>query len=132
MKINNHNTTIVKQRAETLRIKSEIKSLYRKKQYLHILTYKKTRRSSQQMAQHLAYYKEITKRLQAELTNTYVRQKNKIEALKQINLFTTQQNTLTFPFSHRTKNLSNTSFSEEEYTLLNKGLQFNLGHKRKD
>jgi hypothetical protein len=30
MKINNYNTTIVKQRAETLRIKLEIKSLYKK------------------------------------------------------------------------------------------------------
>jgi hypothetical protein len=79
--------------------------------------------------------KEIIGKLQDELSNTYIRQRNKINTLKKntMNSVTKQKtNTQAFPFFHRIKNLSNITFSNEEYNLLSKGLQYNLGQKRKN
>jgi hypothetical protein len=41
MKTNNRTAILAKQKAEILRVKLEIKSLYKKKQRLNILTYQK-------------------------------------------------------------------------------------------
>jgi hypothetical protein len=78
--------------------------------------------------------KKIIQKLQDELSNIHLRQNNKSATLKKKNTKppTVQQNTHTFPFFHRVKNLSDIGFSEEEYSVLNKGLQYNLGQKRKN
>jgi hypothetical protein len=46
MKTNNRTAILAKQKAEILRVKLEIKSLYKKKQRLNILTYQKHNRGS--------------------------------------------------------------------------------------
>jgi hypothetical protein len=134
MKINNHNTTIVKQRAEILRIKLEIKSLYKKKQYLNMLTYQKHIEVTNIWKNIWPIIeKGVIQKLQDELSNIHLRQNNKIETLKKHTKNpVAQQNTHTFPFFHRVKNLSKIDFSEEEYSILNKGLQYNFGQNRKN
>jgi hypothetical protein len=67
------------------------------------------------------------------LSKIHLRQNNKLTTLKKnTKPSTNQQHTHTYPFFHRVKNLSNVEFSAEEYSVLSKGLQYNLGQKRKN
>jgi hypothetical protein len=83
MKTNNHNAIIVKQKAEILRIKLEIKSLYKKKQHLNILTYQKHIEVTNIWNNIWPIIeKKIIQKLQDELSNIYLRRNNKIATLK--------------------------------------------------
>jgi hypothetical protein len=76
---------------------------------------------------------KVIQKLQIEMSKIHQRQNNKITILKKHNIqFNAQQNTHAFPFFHRVKNLCNVEFSDEEHSLLKKGLQYNLGQKRKN
>jgi hypothetical protein len=77
--------------------------------------------------------KNLIQKLQDELSKIHLRQNNKITTLKKnTKSSTNQQHTHTYPLFHRVKNLSNVEFSTEEHSLLSKGLQYNLGYKRKN
>jgi hypothetical protein len=53
----------------------------------------------------------------------------KLDKLKERKTRETQQ--FNHSFHQRVSNLSNTTFTDEEITLLNKGLKYNLHHKQK-
>jgi hypothetical protein len=83
MKTNNHNAIIVKQKAEILRVELEIKSLYKKKQHLNILTYQKHIEVTNIWNNIWPIIeKKIIQKLQDELSNIHLRQNNKIATLK--------------------------------------------------
>jgi hypothetical protein len=131
---NNHAAVLTKQKSEVLRVKLEIKSLYKKKQHLNTLTYQKHVEMANAWGNNWPNIeKRLIQKLQDEMFKVHLRQNNRITTLKKNTKFLTNpQQTHTYPFFHRIKNLTNTEFTLEENTLLSKGLQHNPNYKRKN
>ena len=114
----------------TVRIKDEIKLLYKKKQKLNNELYKIHLKAAQEWGN--SWYTILDSVI--ESTNLKLERKYKtIDAKlnKQCNS-QNQNSTLQKQFYPQVDNRTNITFSSDELTLLNKGLKYNLSFKRKN
>jgi hypothetical protein len=125
---------ITEKQVRTLRIKNEIKYLYTKKQQLNKQLY----------ALHIevantwgnlwhTISNNIDNTLQHEMTIKHNNINKKITKMTTKTTVETDNNDTQqpHPFYPRVNNLSNTTFTKDEISLLNKGLKYNLHHKPK-
>jgi hypothetical protein len=119
-----------RRKAETLRIKEEIKFLYAKKQHLNLQLLHTHLLSANQWQNSWPYIQHtIEEKLEKIFKQKYQSLNAKIEKLSReqtITPKTTQQ------FYPRVINNMDISFSEEENSLLEKGLKYDLHPKKKD
>jgi hypothetical protein len=132
IKIPTHNTAAKKtqKQAQPLRIKNEIKFLYRKKQQLNTQLYHKHIQSGNNW-QHIwpNIEQSINQKLQREMVEIHKTQQQKIQTLSKTKTTDTRNNDNSYP---RVVNTTDTQFTKEDIHLLHKGLQYNLHHKQKN
>jgi hypothetical protein len=114
----------------TLRMKNEINFLYKKKFQLNKQLYILHINNANTWGNTWHIIAEnIDNTLDSIMKVKYNNINSKLNRLKEENKVYTQQNE--HVFQQRVDNLSNVSFTNEETTLLNKGLKYNLHHKHK-
>jgi hypothetical protein len=136
VKIHSHSQTIKKlteEKAAEIRIKNEIRFLYSKKQYLNKILYESHLDNANKWG-HLwnIIYDDITEKIETRMRTNYVNLNNKLRKLEHSNAHTGSRYTCNESFHERTINLTNTSFTNDEMQLLNKGLKYNLHHKQRN
>jgi len=120
---------VTTKKAQITRIKDEIKYLYKKKEKLNHELYKIHPRTAQEWGNtwHIIH-DSILNSLNKEMEKKYESIEDKINRLTLIQTKKPNTNTQFYP---RVVNETAIKFSDEEMTLLNKGLNYNLSHKRK-
>jgi len=115
-------------KAQLIRIKDEIKFLYKKKEELNQKLYETHLQAAKEWGKTWhTIYNSIQDALDREAQRKYKTMDDKIHKLTQSQSKESRNNTLFYP---RVKNKTTITFSKEEMELLNKGLKYNLGHKR--
>jgi hypothetical protein len=136
VRIRSHNKTITRQtetQAAKLRIKNEIKFLYSKKQHLNKTLYKLHLENAKQWRQLWnTIHNNITEKAEMRMRIKYTNLNNKIHKLEHNNTGNKARQEHNDTFQERMINLTNTTFTDEELQLLNKGLKYNLHYKRKN
>ena len=123
-------TRTTQKKIHTVRIKDEIRFLYKKKQKLNNDLYKIHLKAAQEWGN--SWYTILDSVI--ESTNFELERKYKtIDAkLNKICNSQNQSNTLQKQFYPRVDNRTNITFSSDELTLLNKGLKYSLNFKRRN
>ena len=117
-------------KSQVLRVKEEIKFLYSKKDKLNILLYKAHLNAALEWGDlwHLIQ-DNISQSINSKLADVY---KALDAKLTQLTRNPTDANSNKHVFFQRVTNLTSIDFTDEEVFLLNKGLKYNLSHKRKN
>ena len=130
IKNNSKAATITKEKAQKIRLKEEIKFLYKKKEHLNGTLYKSNLEAAHEwgniwplIQEHLNYRINIIMDKKYKTLNNKIKNLDKQQASQQ----THQHNV---KFHPRIVNLTNIPFTIEENKLLNKGLKYNLHHKK--
>ena len=116
-------------KAQLIRIKDEIKFLYKKKEKLNRKLYETHLQAAKEWGNtwHIIC-NSIQDTLDREAQRKYKSIDDKIHKLTQTQVKESRNHTQFYP---RVKKETTITFSEEEMELLNKGLKYNLGHKKK-
>ena len=114
-------------KSQVLRIKTEIKFLYSKKDKLNAQLYKAHLNAAQEWGSLWPLIQNnILHSLNSRLTGVYKTLDKKLNPLSHI---PTNANNKKCTFFQRVNNLTNIEFTDEESILLNKGMKYNLGHR---
>ena len=117
-----------KTQAQIIRIKNEIKFLYKKKEQLNTQLYYKHLQNANTWQKTWNIIEDtINEKLQHEMKTTYLKQQQKLKNMEKSHTTTTKHNTN----YTRVKNCTNTNFTQDEIQLLSKGLKYNLHYKNK-
>ena len=127
--INNEAAKKTQTQAQTLRIKNEIKFLYKKKQQLNTQLYHAHIHNANIWQQTWdSIEKSINHKLQQEMKKVYLKQQEKLTHMNKIQNTGKINNNVNYT---RVENRTNIQFTQEEIQLLNKGLKYNLHQKNK-
>ena len=120
----------IQKKTQLLRIKDEIKFLYKKKDKLNKLLYNAHLRAALEWG-NLWYpiQENIIMSINTKLDQVYKNLNTKLAKLTHHSTTTTDSK---HTFFQRITNLTNITFTQEEISLLNKGLKYNLGHRQKN
>jgi hypothetical protein len=121
---------LTKKKAQTIRIKEEIRHLYKKKQQLNTQLYKLHLQLANEWGNMWTYIQNTIDTKLSQLT--FERHRKHNEKIRRLTKEQTNTPLPTHEFFPRVINNTDIKFTDTEHELLNKGFKYNLHHKRKD
>ena len=123
-------SVVTQRKTQLLRVKEEIKFLYMKKDKLNVLLYKAQIHAALEWGGCWHMIQDtIINSINIKFADVYKTLDRKLSQLTHSPSATTRSK---HKFFQRVTNLTNINFNDEEISMLNKGLKYNLGHKQKN